>query len=113
MASFIRYVNTASSGGDGTTNNTSGATAAYASLKDAADAAVTVASGDDYTILCTGTADTLTAAADFTQWTQNEFRILNTEYGHHTTQALGGHVKVDLDGLPRFFCSSQRQVLTW
>ena len=33
MASIIRYVNTASTaGGDGTTNNTSGATRAYATL---------------------------------------------------------------------------------
>jgi len=31
----IRYVNTASTGGDGTTNNTSGATAAYAGLRAA------------------------------------------------------------------------------
>ena len=71
MADFTRYVNTASSGGDGTTNNTSGATAAYASIKDAADAAITVASGDTYTILCTGGEDLLTAVADFTQWTMN------------------------------------------
>ena len=32
MAEVVRYVNTASAGGDGTTNNEAGATAAYASL---------------------------------------------------------------------------------
>jgi hypothetical protein len=48
-----RYVNAASSGGDGTTNATSGSTAAYASL----DAAITALSAvsDDIEIYCEGT----------------------------------------------------------
>lgn len=90
MATIIRYVNTASSGGDGTTNNTSGGTAAFASLS-AAEAAlrqnltgvtcdVADEQGNNYIaldILCTGTsADT--SAVDFSSgtWvTDNTHRI--------------------------------------
>lgn len=81
MATIVRYVNTASSGGDGTTNGTSGGTAAYASLS-AAEAAlrqnltgvtcdVNDEDGNAYIaldILCTGSsADTSTV--DFSSGT--------------------------------------------
>lgn len=70
----LRYVNPASTGGDGTTNATSGATAAYASLSAALAAeftarGTTLVSNDQYlTINCQGT----TADANFTHsssWT--------------------------------------------
>ena len=70
MAQRIRYVNTASSGGDGTTNGTSGSTAAYSNLYDAAnsEAADLVSAGDYLTIYCEGsTADT--SEPDFSGFT--------------------------------------------
>lgn len=60
MASHQHYVNTASSGGDGTTNNTSGGTAAFASLS-AYVAGITVVATDDYVVDCCGTAADTTA----------------------------------------------------
>jgi hypothetical protein len=65
MATVQRYVNTASTGGDGTTNGTSGASAAYASL-----ASWETNSGgsatDDYVVDCCGTsADTTAVTVDF------------------------------------------------
>lgn len=55
MTDFLRYVNTASSGGDGTTNAESGAQAAYATLAafDAAEAQNLSGGGHTMTVLCT------------------------------------------------------------
>jgi hypothetical protein len=53
MATIQRYVNTASSGGDGTTNGTAGGTAAFASLS-AAIAAISPGASDDVIIDCCG-----------------------------------------------------------
>ena len=65
MATVQRYVNTASSGGDGTTNNTSGATAAYASLSSW-EANSGGSATDDYIVDCCGTAaDTTAVTVDF------------------------------------------------
>lgn len=60
MAEIIRYVNTASVGGDGTTNNTSGATAAYATLAAALEGeeADLVTATDNLIIYVDGGADT-------------------------------------------------------
>lgn len=62
MALVTRFVNTASSaGGDGTTNGTSGATRAYASLNEweAAEQTNLVTDGDTHLVHCEGsTADT-------------------------------------------------------
>lgn len=69
-----RYVNTASSGGDGTTNNTSGATAAYASLSACidAEAADLVTATDSLLILCDGGQDTVAiTAAHWSGFTTN------------------------------------------
>lgn len=54
MAEVLRYVNTASSGGDGTTNGESGGTAAYASLVswEAAEQTDLVSDGDTNRIVC-------------------------------------------------------------
>lgn len=66
MATIQRFVNTASTpGGDGTTNNTAGATRAYASLSEWA-ANVASSATDDFIVDCCGTAaDTATADVDF------------------------------------------------
>jgi hypothetical protein len=58
VAAVTRYVNTASSGGDGTTNATSGGTAAYASLSSF-DANYSASATDDLTVECCGGSDTL------------------------------------------------------
>lgn len=54
MAEVTRYVNTASSGGNGTTNDESGANAAYASLAlwEAAEQTDLVAAGDTHVVIC-------------------------------------------------------------
>lgn len=54
MAEILRYVNTASTGGDGTTNNESGGTAAFASLSawEAATQTDLVSAGDSARVLC-------------------------------------------------------------
>jgi hypothetical protein len=65
VATVQRYVNTASSGGDGTTNATSGSTAAYASLSSW-EANSGGSATDDYVVDCCGTAaDTTAVAIDF------------------------------------------------
>lgn len=73
MATVIRYVNTASVGGDGTTNGTAGATAAYASLAawEAAERTNLVTDGDSHIVYCCGTSDTGigTGTLDFVNWT--------------------------------------------
>ena len=56
------YVNTASSGGDGTTNNTSGATAAYASLSSwESNVGAANSATENYVVDCCGTAADTTA----------------------------------------------------
>lgn len=65
MATVQRYVNTASAGGDGTTNGTSGANAAYASLSSW-EANSGGSATDDYIVDCCGTAaDTTGVTVDF------------------------------------------------
>lgn len=65
MATVQRYCNTASSGGDGTTNATSGGTAAYASMSSA-EANMGGSATDDYILDCCGTAaDTTVVTWDF------------------------------------------------
>ena len=57
MALITRYVNTGStSGGDGTTNDTTGANRAYVSLSaaEAAEQTDLVSAGDSIEILCSG-----------------------------------------------------------
>ena len=65
MAAIQRYVNTASSGGNGTTNDTSGANAAYASLSswEANEQTDLVAAGNTHTVDCCGSAADTTAVA--------------------------------------------------
>ena len=60
MATVTRFVNTASTaGGDGTTNNTTGATRAYASIAEweAAEQTDLVAAGDIAEVICSGAQD--------------------------------------------------------
>lgn len=65
MAAIQRYVDTSSSGGDGTTQNHSGATAAYASLSswESSEQTDLTATPDIHTVSCAGsTADTTTVS---------------------------------------------------
>jgi len=65
MATVQRYVDTASSGGDGTTQGHSGSTAAYASLSSW-EANSGGSATDDYIVDCAGsTADTTAVTVDF------------------------------------------------
>jgi hypothetical protein len=67
MATIQRYVDTASAGGDGTTQNTAGADAAYASL-NSWEANQTATATDDYIVDCYatgGTADTTGTTINF------------------------------------------------
>lgn len=67
MATVLRFVNTASSGGDGTTDNTAGGTAAYASLTSwEANTGASNTATDDYIVDCSGVAaDTVGVSLDF------------------------------------------------
>ena len=70
MAEIVRYVNTASAGGDGTTNNESGGTAAYASMS-AAEAGENGALSGDWLHIYYDTGSG--TAADTTGHTWNGF----------------------------------------
>lgn len=80
MASeVVRYVNTASSGGDGTTNATSGGTAAYASLSACESAErANLVTGDQWLhIKCTGSsADTTAVHFSSANWTTDSTRYI-------------------------------------
>ena len=83
----VRYVNTASSaGGDGTTNATAGATRAYATLREAADA-LGASLGDQVTIYCSGsaadTSNTDQSAWDMATTTTNYLRIVGEQSPNH------------------------------
>lgn len=90
---ITRYVNTASSGGDGTTNNESGGTAAYASLDACRAAEVSarpnlVSNDEVLEILCCG------SAADTTPVALSGFTTDATRYLHikgNTGHANGRH----------------------
>ena len=94
----IRYVNTASTaGGDGTTNNTAGATRAYATLREALLAFGLTTLSDAYTIYCEGSAaDT----SDVDQDTWN-FTTSPTNYLLVTTQGAQRHQGVYDTGIYR------------
>lgn len=85
----IRYVNTASTaGGDGTTNATTGANRAYATLQEAETALQAVLT-EDMEILCSGaTAD---ARTTFDGWTPGSFRIY---VKGNTGDSAGAHAGV-------------------
>jgi len=87
VAVITRYVNTASSGGDGTTNATSGAQAAYASLNawEAAENTDLVTATNTHIVICEGsTADGTAVTID--GWTTNA-----TYYITIRTDAAGRH----------------------
>lgn len=94
MASLTRYVNTASSaGGDGTTNNTSGATRAYATLLEAINSLAATLT-DQYTIYCSGTAAD-TSAINQTPWDMttsatNYIHIIGEQSPNHPSSTPTG-----------------------
>jgi len=90
----IRYVNTASSaGGDGTTNNTSGATRAYATLAAAVSGQATnLVTADVYLqILCCGTT-AQSFDGDFTGYTTDATRYV--EIQGNTGASDGAHAGI-------------------
>lgn len=81
-----RYVNTASSGGDGTTNATSGAHAAYASLSAWEDAEDGITLTEPMIVYCEGTSADETAVT-IAGWTgvsaDNYIKITTTQANRH------------------------------
>jgi hypothetical protein len=105
VATTTRYVNTAStSGGNGTTNATSGTDRAYASLSEAEAACQgTVNSGDVYQILCCGTtADT--TAVEQAGWTINGELQIKANSGDSAGKYTGNtdwsssHYRLEISG---------------
>lgn len=89
-----RYVNTASSaGGDGTTNNTSGATRAFATLLEAINSLPSTLS-DAYTIYCTGSAADTSAVNqtpfDQTTSASNYLLIIGEQSPNHFSSTPSG-----------------------
>lgn len=86
MATITRFVNTASTaGGDGTTNATTGANRAYASLSEweAAEQTDLVAAGDVAEVICSGTVDTTSVIiAGWTTGASNFILIHATDDKH-------------------------------
>ena len=73
---ITRYVNTASTaGGDGTTNATTGATRAYATLAEAETQLSGSAFADDVTILCSGATDDDSLAIFYGTYVQPGFTL--------------------------------------
>lgn len=88
MATVLRYVNTNSTaGGDGTTNNTTGVSRAYADLAEweAAEQADLVAAGDIAEVICSGGADS--SAVDISGWVTS---VTSYILIHATTDKHGG-----------------------
>ena len=93
---ITRYVNAASTGGDGTTNATSGATAAYASLSAAESAEQgDLSSIGLVTFKCEGTTNDTTKVA-FAGWTNSSatdyIQIETSDTGIHDGTADSGYV---------------------
>jgi len=77
VAAVVRFVNTAStSGGDGTTNATTGANRAYPTLSSwsTAEATNLITDGDTHEVRCTGGADTV--GSNHTAWTTDDTNSL-------------------------------------
>lgn len=90
-----RYVNTASSGGNGTTNATSGTNAAYATLSawNTAEAKNLVTADEAHVVICEGGEDTVTSTINLVSgWTTDSTRTLtikSNESRSATTFASG------------------------
>ena len=110
MAVITRYVDAASSGGDGTSQNTSGADAAYASLQAALDAqsADLVTAGDSLVIICGGsTADTEVEDSGTVAWPG----MVTSATNNITIQAAENHEGVWDDTIYRLESDSYYRVL--
>jgi len=98
MAVRTRYVNTASTpGGDGTTNNTSGANRAYASLDECLTAEAGDLGGDSLLILCEGTAADVTATTvtGFSNYAKITIQGNNTAAGRHPGYYSTSHYRIE------------------
>lgn len=104
-----RYVNTASSGGDGTTNNTSGATAAWATLADAANG-LGASLSTPIDLYCEGSAaDTSNVNQtvwDFTTTATNRLRIIGEQSPLHPNFSTSKSGKFDTS-LYRITCTNR------
>lgn len=80
MATVTRYVDTASSGGDGTTQGHSGSTAAYASMSawESAEQTDLVTDGDSHVVNCAGSTNDTTAVT-ITGWTTGASNTLTIQ----------------------------------
>lgn len=100
MATITRYVNTASTaGGDGTTNNTTGATRAYATLNEFESNEqqdLTDAGGDIMDCICEGSAaDTVaTVIAGWTTASASYLQMRTTQANRHDGQWNAGKYRL-------------------
>ena len=97
MATVTRYVNTASTaGGDGTTNNTSGATRAYVSLSEweASEQTDLVAAGDIHHCIFEGSDTTAFTISGWTTGVSNYIKITVAEANRHSGTAASGNAKI-------------------
>lgn len=103
MAEVLRFVNTASTaGGDGTTNATTGANRAYASLNEweAAEQTNLVTAGDTHRVVCEGTAAD-TTRTDVSGWTTGASNFItietdpNAAAGRHNGKFSTSHYRID------------------
>lgn len=100
---LTRYVNTASTaGGDGTTNATSGANRAYASLSDWEDAEDDSALTEPMTVYCEGTAADTTAVI-IAGWTGNSatnyIKITTTQANRHNGKWDDSKYSLEINGI--------------
>ena len=99
MALVTRYVNTASTpGGDGTTNGTTGATRAYASLNEweAAEQTDLVTATDVHKVICSGGVDSAVVTID--GWTTNStyYIIVTVDSGSRHNGSLGTGYRLEV-----------------
>lgn len=109
MAVITRYVNTASSGGDGTTNATSGAQAAYASLNswEAAENTDLVTATNTHIVICEGSAADTTAVT-IDGWTTNAtyyITIRTDTAGRHTGAWSTSAYRLSINGATILTCN--------
>ena len=114
MATVQRYVNTNSTpGGDGTTNNTTGANRAYASWAEWETAERTTSS-DDHIVTCSGGADTITSATVMLGWAVNSITCEVASDNRQTSSSIDTgkyHIAVNFNG--QSWGIRIQEIITW
>ena len=105
----IRYVNTASTaGGDGTTNETTGATRAFVSLLDAINS-LPAALLDAYTIYCEGSAADTSALSqtpfDFVTTPTNYLLVTTTPANRHDGKWNTSKYRIEVTNTNAIYCN--------